>query len=110
LSGAVFVVPQREFRTLDILDTRDGVEWHRVAVRIANEELTHILRIGAVIAFRFYVNLPCSSEPVEIVHKKAAHECLQRLINLTEIDSLLDHFVAVHVHEYLRDSWAEMSE
>ena len=102
LCGAIFVVAQREFRTGDVFDGRDGIERHGVAVRIANEELPHILRIGAVIAFRLDVNLPGSAEPIEIVHEKSAHERLQRLIYLVEIDSLLDHFVAIDVDENLR--------
>ena len=76
-----------------------------VAVRIANEELADIFRVGAVIAFRFDVNLPGAAEAVEVVHEKSAHECLQRLINLTEIDSLLEHFVAIDIHENLRHIW-----
>src|SRR5262249_6597029 len=83
-------------------DAGDSVEWHGVAVRIANEELSHILRIGAVIAFGLNVRLPGAAEAIEIVHKKSAHERLQRLIYRGQIDSLLDHFVAVHVHKNLR--------
>src|SRR5439155_9932298 len=92
-----------EFRACDILDGGDSVEWHRVAVRIANEELPHILRLGAVIAFGLNVSLPCSAEAIEIVHEKSAHERLQRLIYRGQIDSLLDDFVAVDVHKNLRN-------
>src|SRR5262249_22127566 len=80
-----------------------SVEWHGVAVRIANEELPHILRIGAVIAFGLNVSLPCSPEAIEIVHEESSHERLQRLIYGGQIDSLLDHFVAVDVHKNLRN-------
>src|SRR6202007_2108996 len=99
---AIFVVAQREFRAGDVLDTGDSVERHGLAVRIANEELTDILRIGTVIAFRFDIDLPGAAESIEIVHEKSAHECLQGLINRRQIDSLLNHFVAIDVHENLR--------
>src|SRR5262249_14789797 len=67
----------------------------------ANEELPDILRIGAVIAFGLNVSLPCSAEAIEIVHEKSAHERLERLIYRGQIDSLLDHLVAVDVHKNL---------
>src|SRR4029077_15038628 len=66
------------------------------------EELTHILRISTVIAFGLDVSLPRSAEAIEIVHEKSAHERLQRLIYRGQIDSLLDHFVAVDLHKNLR--------
>src|SRR4029077_15047965 len=102
LCRAIFVVAQREFRACDILDAGDGVEWHGVTVRIANEELPNILGIGAVIAFGLNVSLPGSAEAIEIVHEKSAHERLQRLIYRGEVDPLLDDFVAVDVHKNLR--------
>ena len=101
LGRAIFIVPQREFWAGDVFHRRDGVKRHGVAVRIANEKLTDILRVSAVIAFRLNVSLPCSAEAVEIVHKKSAHERLQSLIYRGQIDSLLDHFVAVDVHKNL---------
>src|SRR5205807_4260286 len=78
---------------------------HGSAVRVTNEELANVLRVSPVIAFRFNINLPGATKAVEVIHEKAAHECLQRLINLTEIDPLLENFIAVHAHEYLRDIW-----
>src|SRR5262249_2914543 len=68
----------------------------------ADKKLPDVLGVCAVIAFGLNVSLPCSAEAIEIVHKKAAHECLQRLINRGQIDSLLDYFVAVDVHKNLR--------
>ena len=76
LRGAIFVVAQREFRACDILDGGDGVERHGVAVRIANEELADVLRIGPVIAFGLDVSLPGSAEAIEIVYEKSSHERL----------------------------------
>src|SRR5437879_758639 len=105
LRRAIFVVPEREFRTGDVFDGRDRVERDGSAVRVANEELADVLRVGPVIAFRFDINLPGTTEAVEVIHEESAHECLERLINLAEIDSLFQHFVAIDVHEYLRDIW-----
>src|SRR6266550_5034505 len=102
LGRAVFVVTQREFRTGDVLDGRDRVERHGVAAGVSHEELANVFRVGAIIAFGLYIYLPCSPEPIEIVHKKTAHERLEGLIDLAEIDSLLDDFVAIDVDEDLR--------
>ena len=74
-----------------------------VAVRVAHEELPDIFRVGAIIAFGLYIYLPCSPETIEVVHKKTAHERLEGLIDLAEIDPLLDDFVAIDVDENLRD-------
>ena len=103
LGRAVFVVTHRKFRTGDVLDRRDGIERHRLSVCVANEKLADVLRVGPIIAFRFDVDLPGAAEAVEVIHKKAAHECLQRLINRGEIDALLDDFVAIDLDENLRN-------
>ena len=103
LRRAIFVVAQREFRTGDVLDGRDRIKRHSVTVCVAHEELADVFRVGAIIAFRFYVNLPCATEPIEVIHEKAAHECLEGLVNLAEIDPLFDHFVTIDVDEDLRN-------
>ena len=68
----------------------------------------------AIIAFGLYIYLPCSPEPIEVVHKKTAHERLERLIDLAEIDPLLDDFVAIDLDENLRDvrqkGWNQRAE
>src|SRR5215813_6855548 len=74
--GTTFVVPQREFRTGDVFYARDGVQRHRLPGGIADKKLADVLRVCAVIAFGLDVSLPCSSEAIEIVHKKSAHERL----------------------------------
>src|SRR5262249_58439230 len=76
LGRAIFVVPQREFRTGDVFYARDGVQRHRLPGGIADKKLADVLRVCAVIAFGLDVSLPCSSEAIEIVHKKSAHERL----------------------------------
>ena len=86
-----------------MFDGRNGIERHGVAVAVANKKLANVLRVRPVIAFSLYIYLPCSPEPIEVVDEKSAHECLQRLINLGQVDSLLQHFVAIDVDEDLRN-------
>ena len=103
LGGTILVITQSEFRAGDVLDCGNGVEGNRITVRVADKKLAHVLRVGAVIAFRLYIHLPGAAEAVEIIHEEPAHERLERLINLAEIDSLLDHFVPIDLHEDLRN-------
>ena len=103
MGRSIFVVAQSEFRARDLFDGRNGIERHGVAVAVANKKLANVLRVRPVIAFSLYIYLPCSPEPIEVVDEKSAHECLQRLINLGQVDSLLQHFVAIDVDEDLRN-------
>src|SRR6266566_1247593 len=111
---ALFAVTQREFRTGDVLDGRDRVERHGVAAGVSHVKLANVFRVGAIIAFGLYIYLPCSSEPIEVVHKKTAHERLERLIDLAKIDPLLDDFVAIDLDENLRNirqkGWDQRTE
>ena len=61
-------------------DAGQGGERHHVPVHVAHEELAHVLGAGAVVALRLHVNLPLAAEAVEVVHKDAAHEALERLV------------------------------
>ena len=74
---------------------------------VAHVELAEVLDVGAVIAFGLDVDLPLAAEAVEVVDEGAAHEALQGLVNVLEIDPLLEHLVAVHIHEDLRHGRAE---
>ena len=58
--------------------------------------------LRAVFALRLDVDLPLPAEAVEVVHEDAAHEALQRLVDVGEVDALLEHFVAVDLDEDLR--------
>ena len=49
------------------------------------------------------IHLPLATESVEVVNESAAHECLERLVNLAEIDPLFDHFVTIDIDEDLRN-------
>ena len=52
-------------------------------------------------AFRFDVTSKCG-QAVEVDSRKSAHECLERLIHLAEIDSLFENLVSIDIHENLR--------
>jgi hypothetical protein len=107
LRGTIFVIAHRKFRTGDLLNGCDRVERHHLIVTIAHIKLADVFRVGSVIAFRLDIDLPLASEAVEVVHKKSTHEGLKRLIDLCEIDTLLQHFVAIHLDEDLRHSGLE---
>ena len=55
--------------------------------------------LRAVVAFGLDVDLPLAAEAVEVVHEVAAHEGLERLVDVAELDALLEHLVAVDVDE-----------
>ena len=76
LRRAILVKAQGEFRSVDVFDRGQGIEWNRVIVRIPNIELTYILGIIAVIAFCFDIGLPSAPEPVEVVDELTTHEGL----------------------------------
>ena len=61
-----------------------------------------VFRLRAVVAFGLDEDLPLPAEAVEVVHEVAAHEGLQRLADLREIDALRQDLVAIDVDEDLR--------
>ena len=77
-------------------------ERHRLARRGCARKTGPDSRARAVFAFGLDIDLPLPAEPVEVVDKVAAHEGLQRLVNLADVHSLLQRLVAVHVHVELR--------
>ena len=60
-------------------------------------ELAHVSAVGPVLALRLHVDLPLAAEAVEVVDEVAAHERLEGLVDLPEVDALLEHLVPVHV-------------
>ena len=66
-----------------------------------------VIRLGAELALRLNVYLPHASEAIEVVNKEPPHEGLERLVHRTQIDSLLEHLVAVHVGKDLRGAGDE---
>ena len=47
------------------------------------------------------------AKAVEVVHHDAAHERLQRLVDVAEVHSLLEHLIAVHLGRNLGDAGDE---
>ena len=83
-------------------DAGQGGERHHVAGIVEHVELPEVLGLGAVIALGLHIDLPLAAEAVEVIDERAAHEALHRLVDVLQLDALLQHLVAVHVHEYLR--------
>src|SRR5262249_11183893 len=61
--------------------------------------------VGALaeLAFGLHVDLPGAPEAIEVVDEVSAHEGLERLVDALDVDSLLQHFVAVDLREELRN-------
>src|SRR5208337_1598328 len=64
-------------------------------------ELSDVFRFSAVFAFRFDIDLPLSAKTIEVVNEIAAHEGLNRFVNIVERHTLFQHFVPVYFHELL---------
>ena len=56
----------------------------------------------AIVALGLDIDLPLAAEAVEVVDERPAHERLDRSIHILDVDTLLEHFVAIHVDELLR--------
>ena len=65
-------------------------------------ELSDIFCLGAEIPFCLHVDLPDTPEPVKEVHHDAAHERLQRLVDIGKIYALLQDFLTIHPGKNLR--------
>ena len=65
-------------------------------------EQADVFRLRAVVALGLHEHLPLPAEAVEVVHEVAAHERLQRLADLREIDALREDLVAIDVDQDLR--------
>ena len=68
---------------------------------VRHVKLADVLGLCAVLAFGLDIDLPLPAEAVEVVDEVAAHEGLEGLVDLSDVDALLEHLVAVHVHEEL---------
>ena len=74
---------------------------------VADVELPDVFGLGAVFAFGFDIDLPLAAEAIEIVDEIAAHEGLDRAVDIVEGHTLLQHFVAVYVDKLLRHAGQE---
>lgn len=107
LGAAVQVVAHGELGPGDVPDRGQGRKGHRRALAVAHVELSDVLDVGPVLALGLDVDLPLASELVEVVDEAAAHEALQGLVDIVDLDPLLEDLVAVHVDEELRDRGPE---
>ena len=103
LGAAEEVVAHREFRAGAGLDRGDGAERDHLPIGVGDEELAEIFGPRAELAFGLDEDLPLAAKAVEVVHEGAAHEGLERLVNVVEFDALLEHFVAIHLDADLRN-------
>ena len=101
LRAAVEVVAHRELRPGRVLYVRHRGQRHHVPVVVAHIELAEVLRLGPGFALGLHVDLPLPAEAVEVVDEVAAHEGLERLVNVLQGHALLEHLVPVHIHEDL---------
>ena len=91
-----------ELGSLNRLHVGESAERHHFIVRIAHMKEADILDLGAVFAFSLDKNLPLPAKAIEVVHKVAAHECLQCLVDCGKIDALGENSVAIDFCEELR--------
>ena len=66
-----------------------------VAGSVPHIELADVLELVAVLAFRLDIHLPLAAEAVEVVDERAAHERLNRSVDIVDVDTLLEHLVAI---------------
>src|SRR5260370_18278290 len=102
LGSAILVKAHGEFRSVARLEACHRRQRNHSAFVIANVELANIFRLGAIVAFRFDVDLPLPAESVEVVDEVAAHECLQRLVHVPDGGTLLHNFFSFHLRVQLR--------
>ena len=107
LRGAIEIETHGEFRAAARLHTGDGAERDHLVVGVPHIEEADVLRLGPELAFGLDEDLPLPAEAIEVVHEVAAHEGLQRLADLREIDALLQDLVAIDVDEDLRHGGQE---
>ena len=107
LGGTKFVEAQSKFGTKARLDCSQGRKRDVLSLVVADIELPHVVGAGAVFAFRFDVDLKLASEAIEIIDEISAHERLDGAVDITEADSLLQYFVAVHIDKLLRNTRQE---
>ena len=71
------------------------------------EELPYLFGLVAIFSLRLDIHLPLAAESVEVIYEVSPHEGLKSLVHLSQIDALLEHFVPVHIDEYLRNTGQE---
>ncbi len=107
LRRAVFVEAHGELRAVSRFEVVRAESGTISPAGVPHVELADVFGTCAVLAFRFHVDLPLASEPVEVVDEQPAHEGLDGAVDVVDRDALLDHLVAVDRHELLRHAGQE---
>ena len=102
LRAAVFVVVHDEFRPGAVFHFASPPREGRSGPGGCARKTSRCCPGSRDIVVRFHIDLPLPAKAVKIIDKIAAHERLQRFIDLAQVQSLLEHFVAVHIDENLR--------
>src|SRR6266404_5496143 len=72
-----------------------------VALVVAHIELPEVFQIRPVRRFGLHVHLPRTAEIVEVVDEQPAHESLNGLVYIADLDTLLQHLIPVDFDELL---------
>ena len=102
LHALVQVLPHDELGAAARIRAGQGAERHHIARRILHVKLAQIVHIGSELAVGLHPHLPLQPKLVVVVHQGAAHEGLQRLIHIAQIDLLRQDLRFVDVHPNLR--------
>src|SRR6202035_1282801 len=97
------VIAYRELRPKPPPAPGQPRERNRITRIVTDVELADIFRFGAKWAIGLKVALPGPSKSVEIVDKRPAHEDLDGLVHIGELNPLLQDFVLINVEIKLRN-------
>src|SRR5580692_6586572 len=101
LGATILVKAHGEFGAKLRFDRGERRERNVFAVAVADIESSDVVRAGAIVAFGLDVNLPLPTESVEVVDEIATHKGLDGAVDIAKIDTLFQHFVAIHIDEFL---------
>ncbi len=103
LNGGILIVLQNEFGTGGRSLRRQCAQGNHRAGGIPHIKLAEILRAGALLGVGLHIHLPLPAEIVEVIHQRSAHEALQGLIDIRQVDSLSQHLGLIDGDADLRD-------
>ena len=107
LRRPIFVEAHGEFRAVARFKPGQRGQRDHLTAGVPHVELADVLRLRAVVAFGFDVDLPLPSEAIEVVDEQAAHEGLDGPVDVVDGDALLDDLVAIDRDELLRHARQE---
>src|ERR1700761_2124057 len=97
LRRLIFVVAHGEFGPGNALHGGESRERYGVAGGVLHVEPADVINVRARRTLSFDIRLPLAPEAVEVIHQIAAHEGLQGLVDIGEVDTLLDRFLAIDI-------------